>query len=243
METTATIVVTLNGASEIRELQRAFATRGWTFLLAKTASEARTLVLDRTADLLLVHLAGSSSDFQGALELARAVKSYSTLPVIMVSDSHRESDMISAFSAGVDDFILGAAGAEDLASRIETYLEKHRHAEGRLAGERRIVRSGLVELDVVRHEVLVDGKSAQISDLGFQILNLFMEHADSVLTPRYIQQMLEARGFSGSELEIHRSVLELQEKLHALAVFATFFVFVPGAGYIFTGGIHLPPSH
>lgn len=243
METDAITVVALGAADEIRELQRAFAARGWTLLVAKTAAEARTLVLDRTANVLLVQFSDPSFGGQDALELIQTVKSYATIPVIVASDSHRESSILRTLSVEVDALILDALGPEDLVQRIEIYIEKHFHEEGSRGGDRRVVRSRLVDLDIVRHKVSVMDKPAQLTEVEFQVLALFMEHANSLLTPEYIRQMLERRGFSVTRPEAHRRVLELDQQLRSLASPVTFFVFVSGAGYIFTGGIHLPPGH
>lgn len=240
MERQPTVVFTSGDVVAVVELQSTFQGRGWNLLTALNSAEAHRLLLDESVDLLLVD---RSVELHNVLELAAAAKARSDLPVIFVSDPRHGLDVVRVLGAGADDVIVDPITLEALADRIEAQLRiRSRDSSQGPTRSGTIIRSGLVELDLIHKTAAVGGRTAQLSSADARLLRLFLQNAGRVLTPVYIGQMTGSEEFPTAYEVVHRSVLEVRRRLQLLAEDAEFFVVVDGAGYIFTGGTSQPRS-
>jgi two-component system response regulator RegX3 len=101
-------------------------------------------------DLMLPHVSG--------LDVCRAIRSESTVPMIVVTAKDSEADKVTGLELGADDYVTKPFSMRELVSRVRANLRRARMVEPNTELEQPL-RGGPVELDVDRHEARVGGKT------------------------------------------------------------------------------------
>jgi len=171
-------ILVVDDEQPIREMvATALARAGFKVLSAANASEAEALLAVESADLVLLDwmLRGISG-----IELARRLRRHPAsryLPVIMLTARGEESDRLTGFAVGADDYISKPFSVRELVARIQAVLRRSEHgnpANGLAAGELR--------LDPDSHRVTVHGRTVGVGPTEFRLLRFFMEHPDHAYT-------------------------------------------------------------
>ena len=162
-------------------------TNGYNSLIATNGTEAISMITSHCPDLVILDL--TLPDFDG-MEILSRLRSWSSMPVIIVSARGREKDKVYALDQGADDYITKPFGSGELLARIRTAL---RHTRNNGNGE--MSRSGIfrikqLEIDFNKHKVFVDGEDARLTQSEYRILSMLARHAGKVLTYDHILKEL-----------------------------------------------------
>ena len=146
-------------------------------LMAQTGAEAISMITSHCPDLIILDLGLPDMD---GMNILKEVRSWSNLPIIVVSARTHESDKVTALDFGADDYIEKPFGTSELLARIRTAI---RHTRTPLDnGE--IVRALTIDYD--KHHVLVDGQDVHLTLNEFKIVALLGKYAGKVLTYDYL---------------------------------------------------------
>ena len=99
-------------------------------------------------------------------QVCREIRQYSKVPIIMLTARADERDELLGFELGVDEYISKPFSPKILVARVEAILRR----TNTLAAEE-ILRAGTIEVNKAAHQVLVDGKSVELSDKEFELLS------------------------------------------------------------------------
>lgn len=165
------------------------------------------------------------------LELVRRLQrdaNTQSIPVIMLTARNEESDKISGFSAGVDDYISKPFSPAELIARIQAVLRRSRNsvAADSLAFE------GLT-LDPLSHRVTANGVELEFGPTEFRLLKFFMQHPDRVYTREQLLDNAWGRNVYVEERTVDVHILRLRKTL-APHHFDHYIQTVRGAGYRFS---------
>lgn len=151
-------------------------------LVAKTASEALSMIPSHCPDLILLDLGLPDMD---GIEILKKIREWSAIPVIVVSARGEESDKVEALDLGADDYIAKPFGTSELLARIRTAL---RHSlmvtNGTPAND--IFRTKGLTIDFDKRQITVDGKDVHLTQIEFKIVSLLAKSAGRVLTYDFI---------------------------------------------------------
>lgn len=153
---------------------------GFDVLVAGNGAQACSVITSHCPDLIILDL--GLPDMDGC-EILREVRSWSNLPVIVVSARTHEHDKVAALDLGADDYIEKPFGTSELLARIRTAI---RHTRTPLDNGS-IARSGKfsvgnLTIDYDKHHVLVDGADKHLTLNEFKIVALLGKYAGKVLT-------------------------------------------------------------
>ena len=151
------------------------------------------------ADLVL--LDPELPDLDG-LEVCRAIRSVSRVPVIIVTARASELDCVLGLQAGADDYVAKPYGLRELMARIEAVM---RRAEWQPAA--REIRHGRLHIDVGSREVLVDGEEVALTRKEFDLLCLLASHPDTVIPRKQLLQQVWGDSWSRRTVDTHVSSL------------------------------------
>ena len=141
-------------------------------LVAQTGAEAISMITSHCPDLIILDLGLPDMDGQAIL---KEVRSWSNLPIIVVSARTHEHDKVAALDLGADDYIEKPFGTSELLARIRTAI---RHTRTSLDnGE--IAQSG-------KFTVRVGGEDVHLTLNEFKIVALLGKYAGKVLTYDYL---------------------------------------------------------
>lgn len=156
--------------------------------IAHTANEADAMILSHCPDLIILDLGLPDRD---GLEILKSLRTWSSLPVVVVSARTHEKDKVEALDLGADDYLTKPFGTDELLARIRTALRHTRTA----LGDNEVARTGLYRvgdlvIDYNKHHVLVGGEDAHLTHSEFRIMALLGKYAGKVLTYDFIMKDL-----------------------------------------------------
>lgn len=140
----------------------------------KTGNEAVTVATSHCPDLILLDL--GLPDIDG-IEVLKNIRSWSTIPIIVISARTLEHEKVEALDLGADDYITKPFGTSELLARIRTAL---RHTTKDVPNHL-FKNKGLV-IDFDRRLVSVDGKPIHLTQIEFKLVSLLAQNAGKVLT-------------------------------------------------------------
>ncbi|MEU4148358.1 response regulator transcription factor [Streptomyces parvulus] len=152
------------------------------------------------ADLVLLDL--ELPDLDG-LEVCRALRAVSRVPVIIVTARASELDCVLGLQAGADDYVAKPYGLRELMARIEAVT---RRAEWQPAAAREI-RHGLLHIDTGSREVLVGGEEVALTRKEFDLLCLLASHPGTVVPRKQLLQRVWGDSWSRRTVDTHVSSL------------------------------------
>lgn len=155
-------------------------------LKARDGREALMMVQSHCPELVLLDL--GLPDMEG-MEIIRSIRSWSELPIIVVSARDGEKDKVEALDLGADDYITKPFATSELLARIRTAL---RHSVKRMGSDvySNVFETGELRVDFDRREVLVAGEKVHMTQMEYRILTLLCQNAGKVLTYDSIIQNL-----------------------------------------------------
>jgi two-component system KDP operon response regulator KdpE len=179
-------------------------------------------------DLILLDL--GLPDLDG-LDVIRRVREWSNVPVIVVTARGKEQDKVAALDAGADDYLTKPFGVGELLARVRVSL---RHAAARKTSEvEPVFESGDLRVDLVRREVVAQGKPVHLTPNEFRLLAVLVKHAGMVLTHRQLLKEVWGPG-SGQENHYLRVYMnQLRQKLEPDPARPRYLLTETGVGYRF----------
>lgn len=128
------------------------------------AVDALSKVALSNPDIVVLDLPLVDSD---ALALCRRLREISHVPLVICSMSSHETDVVKAFDAGADDYIVMPMRPTEMTARLRAIL---RRAAAETRSNDVILRAGELEVHVDEHRVYRDGKTLDLSPIEFRLL-------------------------------------------------------------------------
>ena len=205
----APIALIVEDEPQIRRFMRA-ALEGAGWQVHEAATQQRGIVEagTRRPDLLLLDLGLPDGD---GVELVRAVRAWSALPIIVVSARADESDKVGALDAGADDYLTKPFGIGELLARVRANLRRPRAVDTAEAP----FRFGDVEVDTRARLVRKAGAEVHLTPIEYRLLAQLVAHAGRVQT--HAQLLREVWGPSHAEQSHYLRIYmaHLRRKLEA----------------------------
>jgi two-component system KDP operon response regulator KdpE len=163
-------------------------TNGYEALQASSGKEALSMISSCCFDLVILDLGLPDMD---GMEILRELRSWSSLPVVVVSARSHEHDKVAALDGGADDYLTKPFGTEELLARVRTAIRHTRTT----ADNDDVARTGTytvgdMVVDYNKHQVLVSGENAHLTLSEFRIVALLGKYAGKVLTYDFIMREL-----------------------------------------------------
>jgi two-component system KDP operon response regulator KdpE len=230
----APVAVIIEDEPQIRRFVRAaLETEGWQVHEADTLKKGLTEAGTRKPDLLVLDLGLPDGD---GLALIRDVRSWSGVPIVVLSARSDEADKIAALDAGADDYLTKPFGVGELLARVRANLRRPRAASGEgsadAAGEADpIFRFGDVEVDRQARLVRRSGIEVHLTPIEYRLLTVLITNVGRVLTHR--QLLREVWGPSHTEQSHYLRIYmgHLRQKLEADPTQPRHFLTETAVGY------------
>ena len=202
-------VLVVDDESRMRKLVRDFLVKkDFEVLEAGDGAEAIDIFF-ATKDIALVILDVMMPKMDG-WQVCREIRSYSQVPIIMLTAKSDERDELLGFELGVDEYISKPFSPKILVARVEAIL---RRTSGLAADD--VIRAGGIEVNKAAHEVTIDGKSIELSYKEFELLTYFMENQEIALSREKILNSVWNYDYFGDARTIDTHVKKLRSKLGA----------------------------
>jgi DNA-binding response OmpR family regulator len=183
--------------------------------VVESAASAREAldVIESGATLDAIVLDVGLPDRSG-FELAREIRrSGSAVPVLMLTARDAVEDRVRGLDSGADDYLVKPFAYAELAARLRA-LSRRATDPGRA---RPVLTSGPIELDEVRHTVLVAGRPVTLSPREFSLLEHFLRHVGQLFTRNQLLDAVWPYGVAVTPNTVDAYVHLLREKLGPVA--------------------------
>ena len=212
----APVAVVIEDEPQIRRFVRsALEGEGWQVHEAETKQRGLIEAGTRKPDLVILDLGLPDGD---GIDLIRDIRSWSGVPIVVLSARSDEADKIAALDAGADDYLTKPFGVGELLARVRANVRRPRAASPDGAaggGAEAVFHFGEVEVDRVARLVRRKGTEVHLTPIEYRLLLVLVTHAGRVLTHR--QLLREVWGPSHADQSHYLRIYmgHLRQKLEA----------------------------
>ena len=201
---------------------------GYRTLTAPDGPSALDIASSETPDLIILDIMLPGMD---GLEVCRAIRKRSDVPIIMLTAKAREVDKVVDLEVGADDYVVKPFGMMELIARVRAAL---RRSSGAAAKQDVLEAEGL-RLDRERHTVEIDGSPGELRPREFDLLAVLMENRGRPLSRQVLLRKVwgEDEYIDQNTVDVH--IRRLREKVEKEPGKPARIITVRGAGYKFQG--------
>jgi len=177
--------------------------------------------------LLDIILPGPLDGFQ----VAKRVREFSNIPIIMLTAKVREVDMLHGFEMGADDYITKPFSSKELLARIQAVLKRSK-VEKDQKNSSEIICGGLT-IDFARRGVFIEGRQIYLTPTEYNLLYELATHPNQVLLHDYLLTKVWGSEYRNDVDYLRSYVHYLRKKLEVDPSNPKLIISSPGVGYMF----------
>lgn len=194
---------------------------------AVNGREAVTMTASHVPDLILLDL--GLPDLDGT-EVLKSIRSWNSIPVIVVSARGHEREKVEALDLGADDYVTKPFGPSELLARIRTALRHSRKAVQDPAAEAGKFVLGKLEINYDKRLITLEDKEVHLTPIEYKIMVLLSRHVGKVLTHDFIIKEIWGP-YTNENQTLRVNMANIRRKLEANPAEPKYIVTEVGVGY------------
>jgi two-component system, OmpR family, KDP operon response regulator KdpE len=206
----------------LRALKTNLAAAGYEVETAATAEEALALAAAKPPDALILDLVLPD---QNGTAVTRELRTWTSVPIIVLSAVGDEADKVEALDAGADDYVTKPFGMEELLARLRASLRRGGPPNGP------VIELGMLKLDLEKKAFFVNGKLVALTPHEFDLLRLLATNEGKLLTHRTILREVWGPAYGEESHYLHVYISQLRRKIEPDPARPRYLLTEPGAGY------------
>lgn len=218
-------------------LKNCFLKEGWEVMTSHDRLEALQKIQKIKVDFVILDPMISKIPTD---TVCKEIRKITNVPLLIISSRSREEDIIHALNLGADDYIVKPIRINEVLARIKALI---RRIEMFTRKSQKVVcfnQNSLV-INFETHEVLVEGKSVQLTSTEFKILNAFAQKPGKVFSRQDLSYIVQGYRFIGDGRTMDAHIKNLRKKLEKNPRNPKYIVTKTGAGYKFNCHIDQAP--
>jgi two-component system KDP operon response regulator KdpE len=210
-----------------RMLRTQLTPRGYEVEHVTTGGDALLTLGENVPDLVLLDL--GLPDMEG-VEVCRRLREWSAVPVIFLTVRDEERSKVQALDVGGDDYVTKPFGIPELLARVRAVL---RRTAEQPSNPTAVFETGDLRVDFSARQVTVSGQEVRLTPTEYELLRLFILHADKTLTHRQLLTQIWGPEATTETQYLHVFMRQLRRKLELDPSKPRHFITEPGVGYRF----------
>jgi len=200
--------------------------RGYEVLTAASGEAALAAAETHQPDCVVLDLGLPGID---GLEVLRRLRTWTDVPVVVLTAVDGERDKVTALDLGADDYVTKPFGVAELMARIRAALRRARQPG---AARPRVVRAGEVAVDLDAKLVTRAGAPVRLTPIEYRLLETLATNAGRLCTHRFLLERVWGPGYGDESQYLRVYMANLRKKLDDPSA-PQLLLTEPGMGYRF----------
>ena len=200
-------ILVVDDEARMRKLVRDFLVRNQFEVIEAGDGEEALDIFYEQKDIALIILDVMMPKING-FDVCREIREKSDVPIIMLTAKGEESDELTGFDIGADEYISKPFSPKILVARVEAILRRTMDQS-----DDKVLEKGGIRVDQTAHAVTIDGEPVELSYKEFELLTYFMENAGIALSREKILNQVWDYDYYGDARTIDTHVKKLRSKL------------------------------
>lgn len=218
------VLVVDDDAQMRRAVTNALSARGYEVLVASTGEAALALAAEEDLDLLLLDLGLPGIEGNAVIERLRT---WSEVPVIVISVRDSQEEKVAALDAGADDFVTKPFGMKELLARMRAV----RRRTGAEDDSEPVLHFGGLQIDLLKKLVTLDGEVIHLTPTEYRLLEAMATNPGKLLTHGWLLRRVWGAGYSTESNYLRLFVRQIRQKLRDTPSNPIWITTEPGLGY------------
>lgn len=224
MSAHATRVLVVDDEPEIvRGLNIVLREAGYAVDAAATKAEALAALATRPPEALVLDLVLPDGD---GVSICKEVRSWSRLPILVLSAVGDEREKVRALDAGADDYVTKPFGTDELLARLRAVLRRSPDL-----GHASQIEIGELTIDLEDRKVLADGHEVHLTPIEFDLLRVLAQHPGRLVTQRHLLQEVWGPQYVDESHYLRVHIAHIRAKIESDPSRPRYLITEPGVGY------------
>ncbi|TAN66481.1 MAG: response regulator [Methylobacter sp.] len=227
MKTTGPLLLLIEDDPQLRTLlTTALESQGYTVFAIASGREGLTAARNRHPGLLILDLGLPDIDGQ---DVIRRLRTWSGLPIIVLSARDQESDITQALDNGADDYLTKPFSTAELMSRIKALLRRVAKLPG--GGAQECFQVDELKIELTRRRVFVGEQEIHLTPTEFRLLCVLVRNAGFVVTHRQLLEKVWGASYIEHSHYLRIYMGQLRHKIEADPARPRYLLTEAGVGY------------
>jgi two-component system KDP operon response regulator KdpE len=206
-----------------RFLRASLSAHGHSVSEAVCGEDALKAVANEPHDIVILDL--GLPDIEG-VQVARRLREWTQIPIIVLSVREHEDDKIAALDAGADDYLTKPFGIGELMARIRVAIRRSVRVP-----DEPIYQVGDLKMDLARRRVSVGDREISLTPNEYDILKVLIQNAGKVITHRQLLHLVWGAAYETEMHLLRVNVSNLRRKIEPDPARPHYIITEPGVGY------------
>lgn len=186
-------------------------THDYKYLTAVNGDSAVMEASSHNPDVVLLDL--GLPDIDG-VDVIKKIRSWSNMPIIVISARSEDNDKIEALDAGADDYLTKPFSVEELLARLRVTQRRLAGAQSDMVGES-VFQNGRLNVNYAAGCAYIDGEELHLTPIEYKLLCLLSRNVGKVLTHTFITKKIWGSSWENDIASLRVFMATLRKKLEA----------------------------
>lgn len=182
------------------------------YITAKDGENAIIQASTLNPDIILLDLGLPDTD---GVEIIKKIRTWSNVPIIVISARNEDSDKINALDNGADDYLTKPFSVEELLARIRVTARRLAILQSNSGTNDSVFINGKLKIDYAAGCVFIDDKELHLTPIEYKLLCLMSQNLGKVLTHTFITQKVWGSSWDNDVASLRVFMATLRKKLEA----------------------------
>ena len=187
-------------------------THEYRFLTAENGEEAVMQTASYNPDLILLDLGLPDMD---GVDVIRKIRTWSNLPIIVISARSEDTDKIDALDAGADDYLTKPFSVEELLARIRVTQRRLTVMQNEASASSSVFTNGKLKVDYAAGCAWLGDTELHLTPMEYKLLCLLSQNVGKVLTHTFITQKIWGSSWDNDIASLRVFMATLRRKLES----------------------------
>ena len=204
-------------------------TQDYQYHTARNGAEAMIEAVSYNPDVVILDLGLPDMD---GVDIIRKIRTWSSIPIIVVSARMEDRDKVEALDAGADDYLTKPFDMDELIARIASLIRRYTRFNQQIGAAQKLDFDGL-QIDLENRSVTTENGTFELPPKEFDLLLYCAKHQGKILTKQQIYEEVWGEEYFYDDSNIMAIISRLRKKLEVNPSSPKYIQTVKGIGYRF----------